>query len=90
MNYPRDVSENLRAWLEYVPEKALFGTDAYPFAPPDNGWEEAGYMANAAGREALGMALTGMLRDGEITRERAGELARMVLRENARKLYGLK
>jgi hypothetical protein len=31
-----------------------------------------------------------MLQDGEITRDRAGELARMVLRENARKLYGLK
>jgi uncharacterized protein len=42
------------------------------------------------GREALGLALTGMLRDNEITRERAVDLARMVLRENARKLYGLK
>jgi hypothetical protein len=28
--------------------------------------------------------------DGEITRERALELARMVLRGNAMKLYGLK
>ncbi len=43
----------------------------------------------AAGREALAIALTGMLRDGEITRARASELARMVLRENARTLYGL-
>jgi hypothetical protein len=31
-----------------------------------------------------------MLRDNQITRERAVELARMVLRDNARKLYGLK
>jgi len=31
-----------------------------------------------------------MMNDGEITRERAGELARMVLRENAIKLYGFK
>jgi hypothetical protein len=30
-----------------------------------------------------------MLRDGEITRGRALELARMILRDNARKLYGL-
>jgi uncharacterized protein len=90
MNYPRDVSESIRAWLEYVPEKVLFATDAYPFAPPDMGWEEAGYVANQTGREALGIALTGMFRDGEITRERAIELARMVLRDNARKLYGLK
>jgi hypothetical protein len=30
-----------------------------------------------------------MLDDGEITYDRAVELARMVLRDNARKLYGL-
>jgi predicted TIM-barrel fold metal-dependent hydrolase len=90
MNYPRDVAQNLRAWLEYVPEKVLFATDAYPYAPPAAGWEEVAYVANSSGREALGRALTGMLRDHEITRERALELARMVLRDNARKLYALK
>jgi predicted TIM-barrel fold metal-dependent hydrolase len=89
-NYPRDVSETIRAWLEYVPEKVLYGTDAYPFAPPDAGWEEAAYIADKAGRAALALALTGMMRDREITRERAGELARLVLRDNARRLYGLK
>jgi hypothetical protein len=30
-----------------------------------------------------------MIHDGEITRARAVELARMVMRENARKLYKL-
>ena len=89
MNYPHDVSENIRAWLEYVPEKVLYATDTYPFAPPDSGWEESGYVADKTGREALGIALTGMMRDREITRDRALELARMVLRENARKLYRL-
>jgi predicted TIM-barrel fold metal-dependent hydrolase len=88
-NYPRDISQEIRAWLEYVPEKILFGTDAYPYSP-DLGWEESGYIAALTGREALGLALTGMLRDNEITRARAGELARMVLRDNARRLYGLK
>jgi uncharacterized protein len=90
MNYPRAASDTIRALLEYVPEKVLYATDAYPFAPPDNGWEEAAYLANATGREALGIALTGMLHDNQITRERASELARMVLRDNARKLYKLK
>jgi uncharacterized protein len=90
MNYPNDLAGVIRAWLEYVPEKVLYATDAYPFAPPEGGWEESGWVANAGGREALGLALTGMLRDGEITRDRANELARMVLRDNARKLYGLK
>jgi hypothetical protein len=89
-NYPRAASEAIRTWLEYVPEKVLYATDAYPFAPPDAGWEEAGYMANATGREALGIALTGMLNDHEITRDRANELAHMVLHDNARKLYNLK
>jgi uncharacterized protein len=90
MLYPREVAESIRAWLEYVPEKVLFATDAYPFDPPKVGWEEAGYVANKNGREALGIALTGMVEDGEITRDRAIELARMVMRDNARKLYGLK
>jgi predicted TIM-barrel fold metal-dependent hydrolase len=88
-NAPHDTAEVLRGWLAYVPEKVLYATDAYPFSP-ELGWEEAAWIANATGREALGRALTGMLRDNEITRERAVELARMVLRDNARKLYGLK
>jgi predicted TIM-barrel fold metal-dependent hydrolase len=88
-NTPHDVAEAMRAWLAYVPEKVLFATDAYPDSP-ELGWEEAAWIANATGREALGRALTAMMRDNEITRERAVELARMVLRENARKLYGLK
>jgi hypothetical protein len=31
-----------------------------------------------------------MMHDGEVTHDRAVELARMVLRDNARKLYQLK
>ena len=56
----------------------------------ESGWEEPAYIGMTAGREALGIALTGMLRDGEITRDRAVALARLVLRDNVRKLYGLK
>lgn len=88
-NTPHDVAEVLRAWLAYVPEKVMFATDAYPFSP-ELGWEEAAWIASATGREALGRALTAMMRDSEITRERAVELARLVLRDNARTLYGLK
>ncbi len=88
-NTPHDVAEVLRAWLAYVPEKVMFATDAYPESA-ELGWEESAWIANATGREALGRALTAMVRDNEITRDRAVELARMVLRENARKLYGLK
>jgi hypothetical protein len=38
-------------------------------------------------RDALALALSQALRDGQISRSRASELARMVLHENARNLY---
>ncbi len=82
------LAEVLRDWLELYPEKILFGTDLSP-GSPETDWEESGYVAAANARKALALALTGMINDGEITRERAMELARMVLRENAIKLYGL-
>jgi predicted TIM-barrel fold metal-dependent hydrolase len=84
----RELSTVLRSWLELRPEKVLFGTDAYPLTV-DVGWEEIGWLAARSGRQALAMALTGMLADGEITRARASELARLVLRENAMALYQL-
>jgi len=86
--YPRELGEVIRSWLEFVPEKVLFGTDAFAITP-EIGWEDLGWVTANSGRQALALALTGMMNDGEITRERALELARMVLRENAIKLYGL-
>jgi uncharacterized protein len=88
MNYPRAVAQVIREWLEYAPEKVLFATDAYPFSE-EMSWEEAAWVGASTGRQALGLALTEMMRDGEITRERAMELAHMVLRDNAKKLYKL-
>jgi predicted TIM-barrel fold metal-dependent hydrolase len=88
MNYPRAVAEAIREWLELAPEKVLFATDAYPFSE-EMDWEEAGWVAATTGRQALGIALTEMMNDGEITRGRAVEIARMVLRDNARMLYKL-
>jgi len=85
---PTTMAGWMREWLEGVPEKVMFATDAYPFIP-EMGWEESGWTDAHKGRQALAIALTGMLRDGGITRARASELARMVLRDNARALYGL-
>jgi predicted TIM-barrel fold metal-dependent hydrolase len=85
---PAALAHTIREWLEYVPEKVLFATDAYPYIP-EMGWEESGWIAARTGRQALAIALTGMMRDGEITRARAVELARMTLRDNARALYGI-
>jgi hypothetical protein len=88
---PSELAGTLRRALAYAPEKVLFGTDAYPYSPDAGlGWEDMTIRATAAARDALGIALTEMVREESITRERAGDLARMVLRDNARKLYGLK
>ncbi len=85
---PATLARSLREWLEWVPEKVMFGTDAYPYST-ETGWEETGWIGARRGREALAIALTAMMREDGISRARALELARMVLRENARKLYGL-
>jgi uncharacterized protein len=86
---PHALAATLRGWLETVPEKVMFATDAFVITP-EVGWEEVGWLSNKTGREALAIALTGMLRDGEITRARASELARMVMHDNAARLYGIK
>ncbi|HTG94225.1 MAG TPA: amidohydrolase family protein [Pyrinomonadaceae bacterium] len=85
---PRKLSEVLRDWLELYPEHVLFGTDLFP-GTPEIGWEEMGWLTSNTGRQALALALTGMMNDGLITRERARELARLVMRENAIRLYNL-
>ncbi|MGO8829704.1 MAG: amidohydrolase family protein [Steroidobacteraceae bacterium] len=83
---PHTQAQWLREWLELVPEKVLFGTDGYPYSD-ELGWPESTWIANRDARQALGIALTGMLEDNEISRRRAGELARMVLQGNAQALY---
>jgi len=84
----RTLSTWLREWLELYPEKVLFATDGYPYSP-SLGWEESTWLAARNAREALGLALTGMERDGEITPARAAQLAKMVLHDNAATLYHL-
>ena len=83
----RALSQVIRDFLEWYPEKILFGTDLYPNTPEIN-WEEVGWQTTQSTREALAIALTGMMQDGEINRERALQLAHMVLHDNAAKLYG--
>jgi hypothetical protein len=85
--FPRELSEILRNWLESYPDKILFGTDAFSFGPAVD-WGEVAWLSNTTARQALALALNGMMNDGEIDRARAMELARMVLHDNAAKLYG--
>ena len=85
---PRTLAGWLREWLEVFPDKVLFATDGYPFTE-SLGWEEAAFLASRNIRQALGLALTGMLRDHEITRDQAAAIARGVLHDNAARLYGI-
>ena len=56
-------------------------------AASSRGWEQVAWVGTTTARRALAIALTGMMRDGEITRAEA--LARMVMRENAIAAYHL-
>jgi len=82
------VADALRGWLTQYPEKVMFGSDASPFGP-DLGWEVAAALGSTSARTALGIALTTMVRNGEVNRERAQQIATMVLRETAARLYHL-
>lgn len=83
----RQLADVIRYWLEWYPEKVLFGTDLSPGTPQID-WEEIGWQTTTSAREALAIALTGMVNDGEITTQQALDIARGVLRGNALRLYG--
>jgi uncharacterized protein len=85
---PAELAEVLRHWLARWPDKVLFGTDAFDGGPAQP-WEEGAVVASTTARRALGIALTAMMRDGDIDAARARTLARMVLRDNAAALYHL-
>jgi predicted TIM-barrel fold metal-dependent hydrolase len=87
MESPQHLATSLRYWLEWYPEKILFGTDLSPGSSPEIDWEELAWQTNDTARRALAIALTGMLRDGEITRTQAITFAREVLHDNAGRLY---
>ena len=85
---PAKLARVLEDWLVQFPEKVLFGSDASAFGP-DIGWDLAAWVGTTTARRALGIALTDMMRNGDVSRTRAEEIATMVLRTNAGKLYKL-
>jgi hypothetical protein len=99
--YARNLADVVRGGLEWFPERVLFGTDAHtdsdlgfmnsvPARPnPLAGWEEKAWLSTRVTRKALGLALTGMVQDDEVSGDRAAELAGLAMRGNSRALYGL-
>jgi predicted TIM-barrel fold metal-dependent hydrolase len=86
---PTVLAGVLRQWLGEWPDKILFGSDAFD-GGAEQGWEQVAWVGSTTARKALAIALTGMMRDNEISRDRAQQLARMVLRENAAAVYALR
>jgi len=84
---PRTMAVWLREWLETYPDKVMFGTDGYPFSE-SMGWEEATWITNQNARRALGLALTGMVKDGEVSHDGAIKIGQQVLQGTAAHLYG--
>lgn len=82
-----DFADMLRKYLLFAPEKVLYGTDAASYPSVPGGADVQHLMLSRATRDALYLALAGLVRDGVIDQERAVEMGRGVLRENARRLY---
>ncbi len=85
---PPLLAASIRPWLELYPEKILFGSGALPLTS-ELGWEELAWLAVSNVRRALTIALADMIEERVVSRQRAFDIARMVLHDNAIALYKL-
>jgi hypothetical protein len=77
------MRETVRQLLELAPAtKLMYSSDAHMIP-------ELFYLGARWGRDALGHALEGAVRDGDLTVAEADRVARLVLADTARALYGL-
>jgi len=86
--YPQDVAKILKEWFTFAPEKILFGTDAIVIDEMV-GAEETYWLATETARQALALALSEMVQEGRCDEAEALRMARLLLHDNAAKLYGL-
>jgi hypothetical protein len=86
--YPRDIAKILKEWLTFAPEKILFGTGAMVI-DEGVGAEETYWLSTETARHALALALSEMVQEGRCDEAEAVRLARLLLHDNAAKLYGL-
>jgi hypothetical protein len=87
--YPSELKNILKQWISLYPEKIMFGSDAFPFNEAV-GAEETFWLAVRSARTAVAAALAELVAEGAVSEEKALELARMYLHDNAAKLYGEK
>jgi hypothetical protein len=87
--YPSELKNILKQWISLYPERIMFGSDAFPFNDAV-GAEETFWLAVRSARTAVAAALAELVSEGAFSEEKALELARMYLHDNAAKLYGAK
>jgi hypothetical protein len=85
--YPSELKNILKQWISLFPDKIMFGSDAFPFNDAV-GAEETFWLASRSARTAAAAALAELVSEGAFNEEKALELARMYLHDNAAKLYG--
>jgi len=89
LRLPFELKNILKQWISLYPEKIMFGSDAFPFNDAV-GAEETFWLAARSARTALAAALAELVAEGVFTEEKALDLARLYLHDNAAKLYGEK
>src|SRR5713226_5628487 len=87
--YPSELKNILKQWISLYPERMMFGSDAFPFNDAV-GAEETFWLAARSARTAVAAALAELVAEGAFTEEKALDLARQYLHDNAAKLYGEK
>jgi uncharacterized protein len=85
--YPSELKNILKQWISLFPDKIMFGSDAFPFNDAV-GAEETFWLAARSARTAIAAALAELVSEGAFNEQKALELARMYLHDNAAKLYG--
>lgn len=85
--YPSELKNILKQWISLFPERMMFGSDAFPFNDAV-GAEETFWLAARSARTAITAALAELVAEGAFGEEKALQLARMYLHDNAAQLYG--
>jgi uncharacterized protein len=87
--YPSELKRILKQWISLYPERIMYGSDAFPFNEAV-GAEETMWLAARSARTAVAAALAELVSEGAFDEQKAVELARMYLHDNAARLYGEK
>jgi len=86
--YPAEYKRILKNWFEIYPEKIVFGSDAFPdsreVAVPESYW-----LAIHTARTAAAAALAEMVSEGEVSEEKAMDIARDFFHDTSARLFGL-